>query len=250
MKDIVRFLSLILIGCAVYFGYNGAQNINSGDDSVFIVDKQITINVTDEGEYVKYSFVNTSDKLYNVKINFGIKGDSNYTEGSDEIVFVIKNFVASEEAIDIDIYKDNFKKGESFKNDKLGHATILIGESVELIGEYTYVHKIDVGADGKLEEFNNGGSIDYVSFGAAAICIVIAIFLFAKANKMPDPVKPEKKTKKGKKKEEASLWDNEPTDNFEEVSYSSSDTVRLSEEEKAKYLEGMQVIDMKKDELE
>lgn len=252
MKSIVRFLSLILVGCAVYFGYSGVQNIDKGDDTVFIVDKRITINVVETENEITYSFLNTSEKAYNVKVWFGIKGDKNYTADVDEVVITINNLVAYEDAMEITFLKSNFMKGTTYQNDSVGHATKVVGSNVEVIEEYNYIHKIDVGIDGKKEEFHHGESINYVYFGAAAISALLAVVLFVKSNGLPDPVKVEKPSKK--KKEEETLWNNEPTDNFSDVSYnsssSSSETVKMTDEEKAKYLEGMKVIDMKKDELD
>lgn len=250
MKGIVRFLSLILVVCAGYFGYTGYKNIDKGDDSVFIVDNKVTISVYETEDKLTFLFLNTSGKAYNLEVHFGIKGDKNYTAGTDEIVININNLVAYENEMEISFLKSNFKKGLSYSNQQLGYATINIGNNVEVLEEYNYVHKLDVGADGKTEKFHHGESVNYVYFGAAAVSAVLAIFLFVRSNGMPDPVKVEKPSKK--KKESESLWNNEPTDNFSDVSYSqsSSETVRMSDEEKAKYLEGMKVIDMKKDELD
>ena len=254
MKDIVKFFSLILIGCAGFFGYNGYQKMDKGDDTTFIVDNKITIDVVETESDITFAFLNTSEASYNVTVSFGIKGDKNYTKDIDEIVISINNLVAYDKTFDITFDKTNFKKGTTYKNDKLGYATIHIGSNVEVIEEYNYIHKLDVGADGSNEKFHHGESIDYTYFIAAGGALLMAIVLFVKANGMPDPVKvekPSKKNKNNKKKEEESLWSNEPTDDFNDVSYSSSnDTVRMTDEEKAKYLEGMQVIDMKKDELE
>jgi hypothetical protein len=252
MKSIVKFLSLILICCAGYFGYTGYQKMDKGDETTFIVDNKITVNVVETEEDVTFAFLNTSKESYNVTVSFGIKGDKNYTKGVDEIVISINNLVAYDKTFDITFDKDNFRKGTTYKNDKLGYATINIGSNVEVIEEYNYIHKVDVGEDGKNEKFHHGESMDYTYFIAAGGALLMAIVLFIKANGMPDPVKVEKPSKKNnKKKEEESLWNNEPTDDFNDVSYSSSnDTVRMTDEEKAKYLEGMQVIDMKKDELD
>lgn len=250
MKGIVRFLSLILVVCAAYFGYTGYKNMDKGDDNVFIVDKKVTITVYETDTNITFSFLNTSGKAYNLKVHFGIKGDKNYTAEVDEVVITINNLVAYDDEMDITFLKSNFKKGVSYSNQTLGHATINVGNNVEVIEEYNYVHKLDVGIDGKTEKFHHGESVNYVYFGAAGVSALIAVLLFVKSNGMPDPVKPEKPSKK--KKETESLWDNEPTDNFDDVSYSqtSNETVKMTDEEKAKYLEGMKVIDMKKDELD
>ena len=75
MKSIVKFLSLILICCAGYFGYNGYQNMDKGDEATFIVDDKITINVVETETDITFSFLNTSNESYNVTVSFGIKDD-------------------------------------------------------------------------------------------------------------------------------------------------------------------------------
>lgn len=249
MKGKIRIFALLLIVVAAFFGYQGFTGKGNGKDNVFIVDDKVTIEVTKDEQKIYYSFLNTSgENITSVTVNFGIKGDKNY-DTNDEVSINIENFGLLSEPFVIDFYKNDFKVGETTRDGKLaGKAKINVGTNIVELEEYDYVHSISI--NGVKEKFNHGEEMDMTKMliaGAAAL-LSIVLFVYSK-NLNGSSMEPVLESTTDEDIQNEWSHNSGSNDSESEPTYTPTSTSKLTEEERNKYIEGMEVIDMDKDEL-
>ena len=250
-KRFTKFIGFVLIAATVFFGYLGVTNTDKGDPNHFIVNDTLKVEVNNTESYLTFSFYNISkEEISEAKVIFGIKNDRNYTNEKDEITVTLTNYQYNEDkSFDLVFNKDSFRTGGKNYTTPEVDAYVHVGLNITVIGEYDYVHSIEV--EGKEKNFNHGEKSELQYYIFAAISLIGAVFMVIRARKMPDVVK----VSKGQSieidntiKEE---WDNNPEEIVEEKKEEVK--VELSpedQEEQQKFIDSMEVIDMDKDELE
>lgn len=250
MRGKLKIFALLLLVIAGFFGYQGVKGSGSGKENVFIVEDKVTIEVTKDEQKIYYSFLNTSgDNISSITVNFGIKDDTNYETKTDEVSINIENFGLLAEPFVIDFYKDDFKTGQTVRDGKLaGKATITVGTNIVQLEEYDYVHSISI--NGQKETFTNGGEMDVTKLLIAGAAVLVAIVMFVYSRK-PHSDSPELALESNADEDLQNEWNSHSEGNHDdsEPSYAPTSSSKLTDEEKNKYIEGMEVIDMDKDEL-
>ena len=245
-KRIVKIISMVFILVAVFLGYLGVSNTQKARDDLFIVEDTLRVEVTDSGNDLIFHIYNLTEETINdLVINIGIKDDENYNTETDEIVVEIDKFAYKKDtSFDISFNKVTFRPGKTSKNG----AIVTIGSNVEEIENYDYVHKIMIGTEEK--EFNNGEKIETSYYIVAGVMLVIAVILLVYSRNLPEYIKkPEPFVYVEEEKEE---WEKEPVvyeEKKEESVYVDNEHTKMLEEDKKKYIDSMEVIDMDKDEL-
>ena len=250
MRGKLKIFALLLLVVAGFFGYQGVQGTGNGKENVFTVEDKVTIEVTKDEQKIYYSFLNTSgENISSITVNFGIKGDSNYDTKTDEVSIHIENFGLLADPFVIDFYKDDFKTGQIVRDGKLaGKATITVGTNIVQLEEYDYVHSISI--NGQKENFTNGSEMDVTKLLIAGASLLVAIIMLVYSRK-PNSDSTELVVESNADEELQNEWNSHSEGHHDESesTYTPTSSSKLTDEEKNKYIEGMEVIDMDKDEL-